>query len=207
MNSSLTIKGIKILCLCLCFFIVGCRGYRSDKEPIHLNPNLDFQAKFKAQSFSEDPVMGTIPWGNRQSFSQDNRDKYVKNTEVNSGMSGSQYLDEIPLNVTATLLKRGQERYNIYCSVCHDEVGSGQGTVISRGFVPPPNLSDSRIVSYSDGELFNIISKGIRNMPGYERQITEEDRWAIVSYVRALQKSNNASLNDIPEQLRNQVEE
>jgi mono/diheme cytochrome c family protein len=207
LNSSLIIKVIKFCCLCLCVFIVGCRGYRSDKEPIHLNPNLDFQAKFKAQSFSEQPVSGTVPWGNEQSFSSENRVQYDSFSSINSGKKGVEYLEKIPVSVTASLLKRGQERYDIYCSVCHDKAGSGNGMIIKRGFVPPPHLSVDRIVSYSDGELFNIISDGIRNMPGYERQLSESDRWAVVSYVRALQKANHSTINDVPEQLRNQVEE
>lgn len=200
-------KSSRVLLCILMISVMGCRGYHSKKEPIHLNPNLDFQAKFKTQSLSEKPVLGTIPWGDRDSFSEKDRDDFVRTSAFNSGMENGQYLKTIPLDVDGTLLKRGQERFNIYCSACHDKAGSGQGMVVKRGFLTPPDLADPRVVALSDGELFNIITHGVRNMPAYDKQIPEKDRWAIVSYVRALQKTQHATLNDVPEQLRNQVEE
>ena len=200
-------KSSRVLLCMLLLCLMGCRGYNSEKEPIHLNPNLDFQAKFKPQTLSEKPVVGTVPWGDRDSFSVDDRDSFVKMSPFNSGKKNGSYLSEIPLSVDSNLLRRGQERFDIYCSACHDKAGSGQGMVVKRGFLPPPDLSDPRIVSLLDGELFDIISNGIRNMPAYSRQIHEEDRWAIVAYVRALQKSQHASLNDVPEQLRFQLNE
>jgi len=86
--------------------------------------------------------------------------------------------------------------------VCHDRTGAGNGMVVQRGFVKPPNLSDERIREFEDGRLFSVITDGIRTMPAYSKQIDAEDRWAIVAYVRALQTMNNASINDVPENLK-----
>ena len=132
-----------------------------------MNPNMDTQPKYTAQQLSLTPPQGTLPWG-RGPFKKD--------------------AFTLPDDVSMSFLKRGQERFDIYCAVCHDRAGTGKGMVVARGFVPPPPLTDPRVVSYTDSELFDIISNGIRNMPGYKHQITEEDRTAIVLYVRALQK-------------------
>jgi mono/diheme cytochrome c family protein len=98
--------------------------------------------------------------------------------------------------VDEAAMARGQERFGIYCTPCHGETGSGDGMVHRRAFalaegtwVKPTNLSEPQIVSKPVGELFKTISEGIRNMPGYARQISVEDRWAIILYMRALQKS------------------
>lgn len=116
------------------------------------------------------------------------------------------YLKRIPpqVNVTAELLKRGQERFNIYCAPCHGESGYGDGPIAQRvdrltvvpdavgTWVIPQNLHEDRIRTRPDGHLFNTITHGIRNMPAYDKQIGIVDRWAIVAYMRALQLSQNA---------------
>lgn len=161
--------------------LTGCRGFRSEETPFHLNPNLDWQAKFKAQSLSSPVPEGVVAWGNDESFSDPaSRGAYLKE-------EGSK-ATRVPFPVNEAVIKRGQERYNIYCGVCHDQTGSGNGIVVQRGFAPPPNLGDPRLVGSSDAYIYDVISNGIRNMPGYAKQISEEDRWAIVVYVRALQK-------------------
>ena len=178
----------------------GCRGWRSDKPPIHPNPNLDWQAKYKAQSLSREIPEHTVAWG-RGTLNKynDTRDDYLhSNKGFYTGKSANgSWLTKAPIDVTSETLARGRERYNIYCSMCHSESGAGMGTVIKRGFVPPPSLSDNRIVAYKDGELFDVISNGIRNMPAYRKQIPEDDRWAIVTYVRALQKMHNAQYSEL----------
>jgi len=159
-----------LLMICLVVLVTGCRGWRTEKPPIHPNPNFDWQPRFKAQTLSLHPPAGTVPWG--QEYAQ----KTVKQS------------DRIPMTVTLPLLLRGQERFDIYCAVCHDRAGTGKGTIIAHGLVPPPKFGDARIVAYPDGALFNIITNGVRTMPGYKKQISEKDRWAIVGYIRALQK-------------------
>jgi mono/diheme cytochrome c family protein len=103
------------------------------------------------------------------------------------------------------LLKRGQERFNIFCSPCHGRLGDGKGIVVERGYSPPPTFHSDRVRSFPDGHIFDVITNGIRNMPPYGPQIPASDRWAIVAYFRALQRSQNATVNDIPVELRDQV--
>jgi cytochrome c len=109
---------------------------------------------------------------------------------------------KIPFTVDMALLERGRERYEINCTPCHGGVGVGDGIVVKRGFIPPPSFHDDRVIALSDGAIFRTISYGIRNMPAYAKQIKERDRWAIVAYVRALQKSQRATLQDVPESER-----
>ena len=96
------------------------------------------------------------------------------------------------------LLARGEERYNIYCAPCHDKAGSGNGIVKQRGFVPPPDFSQDRVREMPVGQFANIIAKGVRTMPPYAAQIPAEDRWAIAAYVRVLQISQGATLDQVP---------
>lgn len=187
--------------------ISGCRGFRSEKTPIHLNPNLDWQAKFIPQSLSMTPPEGTVPWGREQGLvDSESRDVFLAEGVFYTGKDWKgNWAKNPPMAVDHALLKRGQERFDIYCAVCHDRAGTGNGPVIKRGFVPPPAFSDSRVVSYTDGEIFDVISNGIRNMSGYKKQIPEADRWAIVTYVRALQKMNNARLGEVPRSMRKKI--
>ncbi len=180
--------------------IISCRGWRSEKPPIHPNPNMDWQAKFKAQTLSLTPPEHTIPWGNAASFmNQHSNREYLNESSIQTGKDESGALiNKIPINVDEILINRGRERYNIYCSVCHDYLGEGQGPVVKRGFVLPPSFYTSRVIEMSDGYLFDVISNGIRHMPAYKKQITIHDRWAIVSYIRALQKTRSGKLSDIP---------
>ena len=112
---------------------------------------------------------------------------------------------EYPVQLTAELLDRGQERYNIYCAACHDRMGTGQGLVPKRGWVPPPSFYDPRILQFTPGQFYQVISEGVRPMPSYARQIPEADRWAIVAYVQALQTAATASLGDVPPEQRSNL--
>ena len=125
-----------------------------------------------------------------------------------SVMDTTPWLTENPLSMSQETLDRGQKYFGIYCSVCHGMNGGGNGLVNRRAqkilaatWVPPSKLSDPSLnaESYPDGKLFSTISNGIRKMPGYAGQIKVEDRWAIVAYVRALQRSQNASMDMVPE--------
>ncbi|RCS54792.1 DUF3341 domain-containing protein [Bremerella cremea] len=110
-----------------------------------------------------------------------------------------------PITVKPSTLERGRARYNIYCSVCHGLAGDGDGLVSQRAiereqatWVPPTNLHTDYLLTQPDGKIFNTITHGIRKMKGYGDQIPPEDRWAIVTYVRALQKTRTGTVNEIP---------
>jgi cytochrome c len=162
------------------------------------------QPKYKAQSQSEfftdgatmrQPVPGTIA---ADSLRED-RAFYYGRDERDS------LLAKMPVPVTMQLLKRGQERFNIYCAPCHGQTGDGQGIMVQRGYLPPPSYHQDRLRKASDGYIFDVITNGVRNMPSYRHQIPVADRWAIVAYQRALQRSQNANVNDIPLELRESV--
>ncbi|MCA9138857.1 MAG: c-type cytochrome, partial [Planctomycetales bacterium] len=132
-----------------------------------------------------------------------------------SVMDTTPWITQNPLEVNAELLAKGQEQFGIYCSVCHGMNGRGNGlvnqraqSILSGDWVPPSSLHQDTLYSdkYPDGKLFSTISNGVRKMPGYASQIKLKDRWAVVAYVRALQKSQNASMDLVPDEKKAEVE-
>jgi mono/diheme cytochrome c family protein len=105
---------------------------------------------------------------------------------------------EMPFPVTRELLLRGQERFNIYCSPCHDRVGTGHGMIVQRGYKQPTSYHIERLRTAPIGYFFNVITEGYGVMPTYAPQIPVADRWAIAAYIRALQYSQNARLAELP---------
>ena len=122
-----------------------------------------------------------------------------------SGGSDTAVATEFPSPVTIEMLYRGQERYEIYCTPCHDRTGSGNGMIVRRGYSRPPSLHSEISNKQPVGHLFRVITRGIGAMPGYSAQITAQDRWAIIAYIKALQLSQNARLDDVPAIRRDQV--
>jgi mono/diheme cytochrome c family protein len=178
----------------------GCRGEVSSDPPVHLLGDMDWQQKFQAQErnamFADGRAMrplvpGTVPQG---ALDEDD--------PLRTGKQGEAFLTSPPVTVDEALLRRGQDRFNIYCAPCHDQSGSGQGTVVKRGYPIPIDLGSERARGLPDGEIFNVITNGVRNMPSYRKQIPLNDRWAIVSWVRVLQRSQHAKLDDVPENQR-----
>lgn len=168
----------------------GCRGQTSRKPPVFILHGMEFQPRFNAfegNSFYADgrnmrtPPAGTIARGLLK-----DEDAFYRGGDSAAPLQAS------PVPATAELLERGRERFDIYCAPCHARTGLGNGMVVRRGFLPPPSLTDARIVALADGQIFQVISKGKGNMPSYAKQVPEADRWAIVAYVRALQYSQNA---------------
>lgn len=111
-----------------------------------------------------------------------------------------------PFPITKEVLLRGQQRYNIYCTPCHDYAGTGQGMVVQRGFKQPTSFHDPRLRSSNPGYFFTVITGGFGQMPNYADQIPVKDRWAIIAYIKALQLSQHATLDDVPESERAQFE-
>jgi cytochrome c553 len=115
-----------------------------------------------------------------------------------TGLINNQVQDKMPFPVTKDVLLRGQERFNIYCTPCHSRVGNGRGMIVERGYKPAGDLLEPRILQEPLGHYFDVISHGYGAMPNYASQISTQDRWAIAAYIRALQLSQNATLQDIP---------
>ncbi len=104
-------------------------------------------------------------------------------------------IDEFPVPVTKELVDRGQERFNIYCIVCHGPVGNGDGMIVRRGFPKPPTYHDDRLRNAPVGHFFDVITNGFGKMNSYAYQVQPADRWAIIAYIRALQVSQNPDEN------------
>lgn len=196
---------ITIFALLLVLLTVsGCfQGQPSSKEPIHLNPNMDRQQKYRPQAesnyFEDGATMRPIVEGTvaRGLLKDDSEFHFGKD-------SNGKFIIEFPkkINVNMELLLRGQERFNIYCSPCHGRVGNGRGIVVEKGMVAPPSFHVDSIRVYPNGRVFDVISNGVRNMPPYKYQVPVEDRWAIIAYFNALQRSQNATLQDVPQSER-----
>lgn len=119
-----------------------------------------------------------------------------ENTALFEGKVGGQLVTTMPLAVDEKLLRRGQERYNIYCSMCHGAAGYGNGMVVQRGYRRPPSFHTAKLRNQSVGHIFDVIANGYGSMPPYRTMIPTEDRWAIIAYIRALQLSQNARVED-----------
>lgn len=124
-----------------------------------------------------------------------------------TGKANGAYVRTSPVALTRPLLERGRERYDIYCSPCHDRVGNGGGMIVQRGFRRPPSLHEERLRQAALGYFFEIIGNGFRVMPSYAQQVPVADRWAIATYVRALQLSQTATLADVPAAERARLEQ
>jgi len=151
--------------------------------------------------------------GNAKPYTAEDADSWQRLTEGTRPQDGKPvFIEQIPIPVTDDLMVRGRERFNIYCAACHGQGGYGEGTVARRaaemqaagadtasGWVAPSNYHTDEIRKRPVGHIFNTITNGIRTMPSYSKQISVVDRWAIVAYVRALQRSQNAKAEDVPD--------
>jgi cytochrome c553 len=144
--------------------------------------------KFYADKRSARPLVpGTVSWEHLDA-----------DTYFYTGKIGASIGDYMPFPVTAEVLTRGQQRFNIYCSPCHGEAGDGNGMVVQRGYKHPPSYHIERLRKAPIGYFFNVMSSGYGAMPDYAEQVPTADRWAIASYIRALQLSQNATPADVP---------
>ena len=135
------------------------------------------------------------------------RDELDDTDAIHTGNAASGgFLDSIPMPVTEVLLRRGQERYDIFCSPCHDRMGTGHGMVEQRGFKIPSDLSSERVRELPPGYIFQVITNGYQAMPDYKDQVPVDDRWAIIAYLRALELSRHTTMTDVPPQSIAQLE-
>ena len=172
--------------------LAGCaRGCTSSRPPIHPNPSMDVQPKVRAQSASaffydgasmRQPVPGTVPIGGLKEDGP---------FFTGKGADG-QFVATIPMPVDEAMLERGRQRAAIYCQPCHDARGDGKGILFQRGSVPTASFHQEKIVQYTDGQIFDVITNGAGLMAGYRWPIPPADRWAIVAHVRDLQRKRAA---------------
>ena len=189
----------------------GCRGMTSEAPPIHPNLNMDYVQRFEAQEpnpfFADgaamrEPVPGTVARG---------RLKTAENAPFHYGRTADgAYVADIPVEVTPELVVRGQNRYDIYCTPCHGQAGDGRGIVavgnggLGYGFQVPSYHTET-LRARPDGYVYDVIQNGVNTMPSYGHEIPPSDRWAIVAYIRALQRSQEATAADVPERERERL--
>jgi mono/diheme cytochrome c family protein len=124
---------------------------------------------------------------------------------LETGKVGTGFVAAVPVPIDLPLLKRGEQRYGIYCAPCHGRVGRGDGMIVRRGYRQPPSFHIDRLRAQPAGYFFDVITAGFGAMPDYAAQVSVPDRWAIVAYVRALQLSQNATVADVPPERRADV--
>lgn len=187
--------------------IARARTVTTSRPRIHLVQDMDVQPSSKPQEANtlfadgramRPPVAGTVARGQLR-----------PDPALELGREGEAWVTTIPVAVDRGLLERGRQRYDVFCAPCHGLVGNGDGMVSTRAealaegtWTPPTSFHTDLVRGREDGHLYNTISNGIRNMPGYGSQVEVRDRWAIVAYVRALQRSQNGTLGDVPADVR-----
>ncbi len=199
---------------------LGVRGRVSENRPLMLVPDMDFQPRVDAQSESEffadgrsmrTPPAGTVPFGGGDYASDagaptPNADMLAGDESYYQGKKNGKFVENFPLALDIALIERGRERFNIYCAVCHGGAGMGNGITTKRGLVGVPNYHDERLRKLPVGEIYSAITNGKGQMASYAAQVAPRDRWAIVAYVRALQRSGHAALGDVPVAFRGELE-
>ncbi len=183
------------------FGMAGRQGDKSRRPPIELIPDMDRQPKLRPQTVnaffkdgrsSQLPPQGTVA-----------RNSHYEESPTNNGrVAGTtNYVETIPVAVTAQLLSRGQERYGIYCLPCHGELGDGKGITSKLGMAVVADLHDHKgrkLITAPDGQIFDTIANGKNLMGAYGSVLDVQDRWAVVAYVRALQLARLGTLEEVP---------
>jgi mono/diheme cytochrome c family protein len=192
-------------------WIANIRYSRKTSPRIHPILDMDFQPKYLPQQYSplfadtrdmRPPVAGAVAV-----------DERIGNAHLVRGLLGGRPAQDFPVPVSMEMIERGRQRYGIFCATCHGLAGDGDGITSQLAFqreepkwVKPLSLHETSVAGQPVGQLFQTITGGIRTMPSYRVQIPVEDRWAIILYMRALQRSRNAAMKDVPEELRQHLE-
>jgi mono/diheme cytochrome c family protein len=220
---------IFFLCTIAILAVFGFRGQKSTQPPTEVFPDMVRQPKVRAQApldlFADGrgprlPVAGTVPIGYEMPKSKTPQTQPIEvgpwshpdasfsagTDYYNTGKMGNQWGTGIPLEMTSELMERGQQRFNITCAMCHGASAAGNGITKQYGLATVVTLQDEKIRKMSDGEIFNTITNGKNTMMAYGPNIIVPDRWAIIAYLRALQRSQNATIADVPEGRRAELD-
>ncbi len=162
----------------------GCRQKMADQPSFDPYDSTTF---FADHMSSRQPVQGTVARGQLR-----------QNPHLYQGQVDGKPATTFPFEVTMETLERGHQRFDIYCSPCHGKTGDGNGMIVQRGYRRPPSYTDPKLLEAPPGHFFDVMTNGFGVMPSYALQVSPEDRWAIIAYIRALQLSQNATLADVP---------
>lgn len=192
--------------------VMGYRGMISTRPPIEMFPDMDHQAKYKPQAESkffadgraDRPLpAGTVPFGRDASRADPaflKADDFHYDGKLPDGTFGRGF--PVGLAITGAFIERGQGRYQIYCAPCHGALGDGNGITKSYGMLTTPTYHDDRLRGMAEGEIFNTITHGKNTMLSYADKLSPDDRWAVVAYVRALQRAAHGTIQDVPAELQ-----
>jgi mono/diheme cytochrome c family protein len=179
-------------CLAAGLLAAGCRQDMHDQPKFKPYAKSDF---FADQRASRPVVDGTIARGQLR-----------EDAVLYTGKAAGKPVDVFPFAVSAAVMERGQERFDIFCSPCHGRTGAGDGMIVRRGYRKPPTFHQDRLRQAAPGYTFDVITSGFGAMPDYAQQIPVRDRWAIVAYIKALQRSQNAAVGSVPAEARAALE-
>jgi mono/diheme cytochrome c family protein len=177
--------------------VLVCAGCRRDMQMQPRYNPYDPTDFFGDGQSARLPVEGTVPRGDLRLGPQE---------LLYTGKVDGQPSEVFPFPVTKEVLNRGRDRFNIYCAPCHGFTGDGDGMIVQRGFRRPPSYYDPRLLTAPVGHYFDVITNGLGVMYPYGYRVPPRDRWAIISYIRALQLSRQASINDLPEAERKKLQ-
>lgn len=177
--------------LALCLLGIAGAGCRQNMHNQNKVEPYETSTFFEDGQASRQLPAGTVPRG------ADGR-KVVPHTGLYEPGSVPVLANQGPPPVTLAMIQRGQQRYNVFCSPCHDRVGNGRGMIVLRGFKQPPSFHDARLRSVPAEYFVQVMTEGFGVMPSYAEEVSPQDRWAIAAYMRALQYSQNARLAEIP---------
>jgi mono/diheme cytochrome c family protein len=169
----------------LALLVAACRQDMHDQPRVE---PLEGSAVFADGRGSRPRIPGTIARGER-----------TYDAHLMDGRDGPELATTFPFPITRDVLDRGRVQYDVFCAACHDRAGTGAGIVVKRGLKQPPSLHVERLRASPPGYFFDVITRGFGVMYDYSDRIPPADRWAIVAYVRALQRSQNAKLEDLSE--------
>jgi mono/diheme cytochrome c family protein len=171
----------------------SCVQQMGTQQP-HVRP-LERSAAFSDRQSARPIVGGTVPSG----YTRTNH-----RLDMNAGFDPN--ADALPFPLTADTLRRGRQRFNIYCSACHGETGDGNGIVVQRGFSKPPSYFEDRLRQVPLGHFYDVMTNGYGAMASYAVQVEPSDRWAIAAYIRTLQFSRSRTIAEVPAEKRGQLE-
>jgi mono/diheme cytochrome c family protein len=201
------------VCVLAVMGVLGKRGEHFRKTPLYIFPDMEWQLKLRPQTengfftnglSSQLAVPGTISRSVPIQTASGAVYPYEDSPVITGRIAGTtNFIENNPLPITTPLLQRGQQRFTINCSPCHGATAEGNGITKKINAMPlVANLHDKRIVEMADGELFFVITNGRNLMGAYGANVTVEDRWAIVAYLRALQLARLGTIDDVPQELR-----
>ena len=204
-------RQVYLVTLFVCVLLVSILGFRGttftspplDVFPEWAFPSMEHQPKLRPQSASaffadgrasRPRIPGTVARGRRDD-----------DALLVTGKEDARLTEVFPAPVTKAVLDRGHQRFDVYCSPCHDRAGTGRGMIVMRGYKAPTSFHDERVRTMPPGYFFDVITNGFGVMPPYAAQIPIEDRWAIAAYIRVLQMSQNSTMADVPADKRAQI--